>query len=86
MSQDYPQLSSTYKLKADGVSDHAMYFIIVGDPPVAFFLNSKEMNSFEQMKEVFSPNGSYFIPGGIKVNSIVHHLGLTLEKHIDGDV
>ena len=40
-------------------------------------------NIINDMKEVFDVNGSYFIPGGDKVNSIVHHLGLILEKHIE---
>ena len=39
-------------------------------------------NIINDMKEAFEPNGSYFIPGGEKVNSIVHHLGLILESHI----
>lgn len=34
-------------------------------------------------KETFDPNGSYTIPGtDIKVNSILHHVGLILELHI----
>ena len=36
----------------------------------------------DDMKETFDPNGSYYPPGlGIKVNSLIHHLGLILEKH-----
>ena len=37
----------------------------------------------KDMKEAFDVNGSYFIPGGQKVNSIVHHLGLILERHVE---
>ncbi len=100
--------STTYKLRT-GVSDHALYFIIVGDKkPSAFFINSKELESFQwitalmtayhreinagvkiesiikDMKESFDPNGKYIIPdgSGVQVNSVIHHLGLVLEKHI----
>lgn len=39
----------------------------------------------DDMKKTFSPNGSYIIPDGSnrKVNSIVHHLGLILETHLE---
>lgn len=38
----------------------------------------------KDMKETFDPNGSYIIPNGTntKVNSIVHHLGLILERYV----
>lgn len=36
----------------------------------------------KQMSESFSPNGHYITPGGIRVNSIIHHLGLVLERHM----
>jgi len=101
--------STTYKFKSPGVSDHSGYFTIVGCPePLSFFLNSKEMRSFQwvtalmtswsrqlsagvpveeiirDMKNTFHPGGSYVIPDGTgrMVNSVVHHLGLILEKHI----
>ena len=36
------------------------------------------------MKETFDPNGTYYPPGlGQKVNSLVHHLGLILESHVN---
>jgi len=47
------------------------------------------------MKNAFSPTGSYFIPRvteddevlkslvGVEVNSIIHHLGLVLERHME---
>lgn len=103
--------SNTYKLKPpDNVSEHSIYFIIVGkDKPFAFFFNSKAMESFqwitgkmtdlsrlieagvpitmiiEDMKETFQPGGSYIIPDGTGryVNSVVHHMGLVLEEHLE---
>ena len=39
--------SRTYKIKAPEISEHALYFTIVGlEKPIAFFLNSKDMKSF----------------------------------------
>ena len=37
------------------------------------------------MKNTFDPQGKYIIPDGTgrEANSIVHHLGLVLEKHMD---
>jgi len=102
--------SITYKLRAPGVSEHAIYFTIVGDKPDALFINSKSMESFQwitalmtsysrqidsgtninsiinDMKETFNPDGSYIIPDGSgrKVHSLVHHLGLILDGHVNG--
>lgn len=103
-----PTPSFTYKLKAPGISVHAIYLTIVGGgEPEAFFVNSKEMESFQwitalmtsysrqmsagvpieeiitDMKGTFDPNGSYFIEGGAQVHSVVHHLGLVLERHME---
>jgi len=99
----------TYKFRSPGVSDHAGYFTVIGVPdPIAFMLNSKEMESFQwitglmtswsrqledgapisriiaDMKETFQPGGDYIIPDGSgrKVHSVVHHLGLILERHM----
>jgi len=106
-TEEFP--GKTYKLQSPGISDHAAYFTIAGEPdPEIFFFNSKEMESFQwivgkmtdmsrlieagvpieeiinDMKETFDPGGAYIIPDGSgrKVNSVVHHLGLILEKHI----
>jgi hypothetical protein len=37
------------------------------------------------MKETFEPDGSYFLEDGTgrRVNSLIHHLGLILEQHVD---
>lgn len=102
-------LSATYKFRAPGISDHAGYFVIVGNPNIkGFFLNSKEMSNFQwitalmtsysrqieagipikniinDMKETFQPDSGYIIPDGTdrRVHSVVHHLGLILEKHV----
>ena len=40
-------ISRTYKIDAPGITGHAIYFTIVGDKPEAFFINSKEMESFQ---------------------------------------
>ena len=109
MVNDEWEESVTIKLRAPGITEHAIYFTIVGTPtPTAFFINSKAMESFqwitalmtsysrqvakgipvaniiEDMKETFDPNGSYIIPNGTNttVNSVVHHLGLLLEKYV----
>lgn len=110
MKTDGPNPNKTYKLETPGISDHAIYFTIVGDEtPEAFFIDSKEMSSFqwitalmtsysrqlelgrpiedliEDMKETFDPNGKYIIPDGTsrEAHSVVHHLGLILEQHIN---
>ena len=52
---------------------------------------SRQLNSgtdvkviIDDMKETFDPNGSYYPPGlGVKVNSLIHHLGLILERHVN---
>lgn len=109
MTNDEYEDSATLKLRAPGITEHAIYFTIVGTPkPHAFFINSKGMDSFQwitalmtsysrqvrkgipitniiqDMKETFDPNGSYVIPNGTNttVNSVVHHLGLILEKYV----
>jgi len=105
-----PIPSATYKLKVPGESEQTIYFTILGETiPTAFFVNSKEMNSFQwvtslmtsysrqvslganikdiisDMSETFDPNGKYVIPDGTGrvANSIVHHLGMVLDKHVN---
>lgn len=112
MTDNEPTPDRTYKLEAPGVSEHAIYFTIVGEPdPVAFFIDSKEVSSFQwvtalmtsysrqlkagipiadivkDMCSTFDPNGRYVIPDGSgrEVNSVVHHLGLALERHVKVD-
>jgi hypothetical protein len=38
----------------------------------------------DDMKKTFDPGGAYIVPdgSGVKVNSLVHHLGIVLEKHL----
>jgi len=110
LTEEKPVPSATYAVMVpDNISDHKGYFTIVGEfEPESFFLNSKEMGSYQwvtalmtsfsrqmaagvpieniisDMKGTFDPNGSYFIPGsGIEVNSIIHHLGIILENHME---
>ena len=46
--EDNERPSRTYKLRAPGISDHALYFTVVGEStPEAFFINSKELESFQ---------------------------------------
>lgn len=102
--------SRTYKFRVPGENEQTGYFTIVGEgTPEAFFLNSKEMRSFQwitalmtsysrqlscgacieqiikDMKETFDPNGHYIIPDGTgrEANSIIHHLALILEQHME---
>lgn len=44
-------------------------------------------NIIEDMKDSFQPGGDYVIPDGSgnKVNSVVHHLGLILENHVNNN-
>jgi len=37
-----------------------------------------------ELLETYDPSGGYFVPGsGIKVNSIVGHIGLVIKKHCE---
>ena len=103
--------SRTYKFRVPHI-EYAIYFTIVGTTePEAFFVNSKEMESFqwitalmtaysrqlragvpvekliEDMREAFDPNGSYVVQDGSgrEVQSIIHHMGLILEEHVEAE-
>ena len=41
-------------------------------------------NVIADMSEAFDPNGDYIVPGedGLKVKSVVHHIGIILERHV----
>jgi len=72
MNTDEPSDSATYKLETPGISDHAIYFTIAGEnQPEAFFINSKEMPSFQW---VFALMESY---------SLLLQNGVTIEKLIE---
>ena len=48
MNDNESHPSRTYKLRAPGISENAIYFTIVGDPePEAFFVNTKEPSNFQ---------------------------------------
>jgi len=42
-------------------------------------------NIIKDMKNTFQPNGGYFLEDGSgkQVHSVVHHLGLVLERHLE---
>lgn len=64
--------SITYKLKAPQITDHAVYFTIVGigEDAEAFFINSKEMESFQWIIALMT-SYSRQIKAGVSVDSII---------------
>ncbi len=63
MSESIP--STTYKLRAPTITDHAIYFTVVGeDKPIAFFLNSKAMESFALVTALMTSYHRYINDGG----------------------
>lgn len=69
--------SVTYKIKPpDDVSEHAGYFTIVGDPPEAFFFNSKEMGSFQWILALMTA-WSRQLRAGVKIESIIKDMKKT---------
>ena len=73
--------SKTYKLRAPGVSDHAIYFIIVGkDSPSEFFINSKEMASFQWVTALMT-SYSRLIDAGVDVREIIKDMKGTFDPN-----
>jgi len=71
MNTDTPSPSKTYKLRTPGISDHAIYFTIVGrDEPEAFFINSKEMHSFQWVLALMT-SYSLLLSEGTPVSKII---------------
>ena len=74
--------SATYKLRTPGISEHAIYFTIVGSLiPEAFFINSKEMHSFQWVTALmtsYSRRLSHYIDN----NSIVGPVNVNAIKQI----
>jgi len=63
MSKPIP--SATYKLRAPTITDHAIYFTVVGEgKPIAFFLNSKSMESFALVTGLMTSYHRYINDGG----------------------
>ncbi len=71
MNNNAPQPSKTYKFKSPGVSDHAGYFTVVGGVvPVAFFFNSKEMQSFQWITALMTAY-SRQLEAGVGVGDVI---------------
>jgi len=78
--------SSTYKLKAPQVSDHAIYFTIVGDPePEAFFINSKEMDSFQWITALMT-SYSRQLKAGAFIEEIINDMKETFDPNGSYDI
>jgi len=75
-------ISKTYKLRApDNVSRHAIYFTIVGDRgPERFFVNSKEMESFQWIIALMT-SYSRQIGAGVHVNEIIRDMKGTFDPN-----
>lgn len=78
--------SVTYKIKPpEDVSVHAAYFTIVGDPPEAFFFNSKEMNSFHWITGQMT-SWSRLLRAGVPIGDLIKDMKETFGKsyHVAG--
>ena len=69
---------ATYKLNSPGISDHAAYFTIAGNPPELFFLNSKEMDSFQWIVALMT---SYTrqLRAGVDIKTIIEDMKRTFD-------
>ena len=79
MFDNDPVPSKTYKLRAPGVSEHAIYFTVVGDTVIqALFVNSKAMESFQWISALMI---SYTrqLSAGIPVNQIIDDMEQTFD-------
>ena len=75
----YKKPNTTYKFRSPGVSDHAGYFIIVGEPiPEAFFINSKEMKSFQWISALMT-SYSRQLRAGIDARNIIEDMKGTFD-------
>ena len=84
MNQETKQFpGKTYKLRAPGVSEHAAYFTIAGDPPEMFFFNSKEMESFQWITGKMTDMSRLLEEGKLLEDNGLRKPGLSLEKVID---
>lgn len=73
-----PQPSKTYKFRTL-TSDKALYFTIVGDPdPIAFFINSKEMKSFQWISALMISYTRMYL-SGVSIESIIEDMKLTFD-------
>lgn len=65
--------SRTYKLFIPGENEQRVYFTIADDPPRAFFVNSKEMSSFQWVTALMT-SYSRQLEAGIPIDNIVHDM------------
>ena len=71
--------NKTYKLRAPGITNHAIYFTIVGnDKPEAFLINSKEMISFQWITALMT-SYSKQLRNGTSVNEIINDMKQTFD-------
>ena len=75
-----PRDSKTYKLRAPEITEHAIYFTIVdGDSgPVAFFVNSKEVKTFEWVSALMT-SYSRQIKAGVPVTDLITDMKETFD-------
>lgn len=72
--------STTYKLRAPGASDHAIYFTIAGKPIQALFVNSKEMQSFQWISALMTAYTRQ-LKAGVHIDSIVRDMTDTFDPN-----
>ena len=75
MDMNNPVESKTYKLRAPGISDHAIYFTIAG---IWLFINSKEMESFQWISALMT-SFSRQLESGIPVENIIKDMKETFD-------
>jgi hypothetical protein len=81
MNNNNERPSRTYKLRAPGISDHALYFTVVGESiPEAFFINSKELESFQWITSLMT---SYHrqVKAGTPIESIINDMKETFDPN-----
>ena len=74
-------MTSFYRRMADPIDISSM----VGPVDVRAVKRIRILSIINDMKETFDPNGSYILPdgSGLEVHSVVHHMGLILEYHLE---
>jgi len=73
--------SHTYKFRAPPLSNNAFYFTIVGhSEPEAFFVNSKDMKSFQWMIALMT-SYSRQVKAGITVREIIEDMKETFDPN-----
>lgn len=73
--------SKTYKLRASGISEHAIYFTVVGETvPEAFFINSKEMESFQWVTALMT-SYSRQVKAGVAIDDVIKDMKETFDPN-----